>query len=768
MMMIKRTAAAVMVSALLAGCSAAPQTQPGQNSTDSTAGREESITDIKKVDFEVIPETFSMIIKDREDSILVSLPGDKRRVEDFVENENETSWTYPDEQVAVSITQQDGNLDVGIKSLNDEGLTFQWPNVVGEHYYIPFGEGKKIPADDQVWNQYLRNGSYSTIEQLSMPFWAVGDGNFAITYILDYPFYSSLDFLDKDDNQFQVTHEFPGIDQNKERHLQISLSADNPVTIAKEYRRYITDQDKFVSLQQKAADNPEVEKLYGAPHIYLWGNQIIAPENINWPKFRQELDSSLMENLKTLALKTEAGQETAAIFDEIAGQDYVSEYQKQAICNLITQAVLLDDFDQLMGRQSSGQENRYDVLAARKELLAAGLPDVFAPVDEWVSEGTTDLMTEMKESGIGQAWIGLNDLEMVYLKPEVVKAAADAGYLIGTYDSYHSIHEPGKEQWVTAAFDDQTLYDQATVTDQDGNKVTGFKNVGRKLNPTLSLPSVKQRMERMLAGDVPFNSWFIDCDATGEIYDDYTPGHLTTKQQDLNARLERMSYIRDQHGLVIGSEGGHDFAAPVIAFAHGIELRTFAWMDPDMNQNKESEYYIGKYYSPTGGVAEHFSKKVPIKDYYYQLFLNMKYEVPLYKLVYNDSVITGYHWDWSTYKIKDHENDRMLREVLYNTPPLYHLDHQEWDKYRDSIVSHTAVWSDFSKKVINLEMTGFEMLKEDGQVQKTTYGDEISVIANFSDEAYQYESQEIPAHSLLIREGENNSIYTPDYQSESS
>ena len=48
-----------------------------------------------------------------------------------------------------------------------------------------------------------------------------------------------------------------------------------------------------------------------------------------------------------------------------------------------------------------------------------------------------------------------------------------------------------------------------------------------------------------MSSQLPFNSWFIDCDATGEIYDDYTPSHITTQEEDLAARLERMSYIRD-------------------------------------------------------------------------------------------------------------------------------------------------------------------------------------------------------------------------------
>ena len=72
-----------------------------------------------------------------------------------------------------------------------------------------------------------------------------------------------------------------------------------------------------------------------------------------------------------------------------------------------------------------------------------------------------------------------------------------------------------------------------------------------------------------------------------------------------------MAYIRDQYHMVIGSEGGNDFAASTIAYAHGIELKSFSWMDEDMKSNKDSEFYIGNYYYPSGGVAAHFSKVIP-------------------------------------------------------------------------------------------------------------------------------------------------------------
>ena len=49
----------------------------------------------------------------------------------------------------------------------------------------------------------------------------------------------------------------------------------------------------------------------------------------------------------------------------------------------------------------------------------------------------------MKEAGIDKAWIGLPNWEQGYMRPDFVTEAKEAGYLVGPYDSYHSIHEKG-------------------------------------------------------------------------------------------------------------------------------------------------------------------------------------------------------------------------------------------------------------------------------------------------------------------------------------
>lgn len=768
------------LSLILSGCGAGgnvsgPSVPPQIEETEEESAVISQVTGIP-FGFQAVPEDFSLVFKVKDQTLPVSGSGEQRVVSDYEESGDGVSWRYPEEDVAVSVMPVEDYLQVEITSEKAVDHSFTWPNISSETYYFPFGEGKRVPADDLVWQNYLDQQEFSVIEQLSMPFWVSVSGDYTVLFIMEDPYRTRMQFAADPEITFSVTHEYPEIDENRTNRFRIYLTENDPVMAAKLYKNYVIENGEFVTLEQKAAENENIRKLYGAPFIYLWGDFVISAEDINWKAFRQSLSSPIMTYLRSFADDVENGQEFLASMKEMASQDYVAEYQKQIVCSYISQLLKRDNFldISIFVKSNSGLDSLLEAgyenltesqkIQANKYALAANLPEVFSDAGTWMDASTITLLDEMKASGIDQAWIGLNSWEQAYAKPELVEQAAELGYLIASYDSYHSIHEPGSERWITAKFDDTSLYENASVINRNGEKEKGFQGVGRKLNPALSLPSVKNRMEDIMSNQLSFNSWFIDCDATGEIYDDYTPSHITPQEKDLAARMERMSYIRDQYHQVIGSEGGNDFAASTIAYAHGIELKTFSWMDEDMKENKDSKYYIGKYYNPNGGVAEHFSKRIPIKEEYYTIFADPQYDIPLFKLVYNDSVITSYHWDWSTFKIKDIVPNRMIREVLYNVPPLYHLDAAEWETYGEEIASHNSVWSEFSKQAVIREMTGFQYLEEDGSVQKTFYGDYLTATANFSDTAYQSGNTEIPAHSVLIQMDGRSEIYTPSFR----
>ena len=180
-----------------------------------------------------------------------------------------------------------------------------------------------------------------------------------------------------------------------------------------------------------------------------------------------------------------------------------------------------------------------------------------------------------------------------------------------------------------------------------------------------------------------------------------------------------------------------------------------------MRQNKDSQYYIGgNTMHQMGGVPSRYSKQVPIKDLYKSIYIDPTYSLPLYKLVYNNSVITTHHWEWGSLKIKDEVKDRMLYEVLYNVPPLYHLDKKTWYDNKNLIIAHINIWSPFHKKAVTKEMTDFKVFLYK-LVQMTEYGKDLKVIANFSDKDFKYENDVVKAKSLIIYDSGKKINYTP-------
>lgn len=761
------------VSVLLTGCGI-PNHSAKETSTDETQALESKPAE--EISYRVIPETFSLELLSQEESYFVSTPKEPYQVENLKKEGSATTWFYPDRHMEVSIKPVNNYLEVCLVNEDSGDNSFVWPVVKGEQYYIPLGEGKRIPGDDKIWADYLTGMDFTVMSNLSMPMFSVVLGDKAVVYIMEHPFRTNINFTNQDGIGFHLSHEYPQIDSVKEKKFRIYLTDANPVNIAGIYKSYVEEQGKLVTLEEKAKTNENIRKLYGAPHIYFWGERALSPEDIRWDNFRKAISGKIIQHLLSVVSPTEEGAEFQKVLERISEQDYVDQYQKNKICQMITLAVKTDGFydegiftavsENMKPLLQKDVRNEPEQIQLNKYALSAGLPDVFTDADSWGKGFTTDILEEMKHSGIDRAWIGLDNWENAFVNPQLAETASQQGYLIGPYDSYHSIHEPGKEEWKTAAFEDQSLYETAVITNRDGSKETGFKGVGRKLNPTLTMPAVRQRVEQILASRLPFNSWFVDCDATGEIFDDYSPEHITTQQQDYQARLERMEYIGSEKGMVVGSEGGNDFASPVIAFAHGIELMSFSWMDEDMKSNKDSEYYIGKYYSAEGGVPEHFKKQIPIKETYRHIFLDSSFDVPLYRLVYNNSVITTYHWDWSTFKIQGEVENRMLREILYNIPPLYHLDKEEWDLRKEDIISHTRVWSEFAKEAVLKEMTDFKYLTEDGLVQMTSYGEQLSVTANFSEAPFINGDTVLEPKSLIIINHGEVTLYSPEVTSQ--
>ncbi len=713
-------------------------------------------------EFEADAETFKVVITSGDVRETVSEPLKRRKAAVLIKSADIASWNYPDDGISVVLKKEKDHLRVSIAA--DRVGSFGWPNAAAPNYTLPLWEGKYIPADDTHWKKFLNGRNMNTAENFSMRFFALNKKKYAIVYIIENMFNNEIEFNAKDGIRFIFTHEFTATNKIKEYEFKIYVTANDPVSIANVYKNYVKEKGEFALLEDKAKTNANIRKLYGAPHIYLWEREFITAENIDWKKFRSALPSADMDGIRDfIKTSVEDGSEVAAEWNNIKKQDFVSEYQKNAVVRALNHALLRGDFyksNEPAGLDSEGVKlagrgadnlNLIELYDLNKRILKSRLKDTIDPMEKWGNGNSLELLDDMHASGITNAWLGFGmDWIPGLINPEFVKKACEYGYLIGPYDSYHSIHDKCDLEWITAYFDDPQLYENATVTGKKGTKIGGFLGRGRQLNPALSMPAVKARMEDILNTGVKFNSWFIDCDAYGEFFDDYTPGRMSSQADDMAGRLKRMEYIRDEKNMVIGSELGNDYAARTIAFAHGLETPVIGYDDKDMKKDKNSKYYLGQYWSPDGGIPPIYAKQVPIKELYRRIYLDPAYSLPLYKLAYNDCVITTHHWEFASLKFSDEIENRMMYEFLYNIPPLYHIDRKAWKKNRGLIISHIKKWSPFHKKAVMMEMTGFEILSEDRLVQSTRFGPALRVVANFSDREFKYLNDSIKPKTLVI------------------
>lgn len=104
-----------------------------------------------------------------------------------------------------------------------------------------------------------------------------------------------------------------------------------------------------------------------------------------------------------------------------------------------------------------------------------------------------------------------------------------------------------------------------------------------------------------------------------------------------------------------------------------------------------------------------------------------------------------------------------LLELLYNVPPLYHINLEEFKKHRERMKAHYGFFSPLHREIGLLPMTDFAWLTPDRMVQRTVFGDRVEMVANFGMNDFDYQGRLIPKRSILAKRrdtGETH-IHTP-------
>ncbi|MDA1380096.1 hypothetical protein PCI56_10175 [Plesiomonas shigelloides subsp. oncorhynchi] len=90
------------------------------------------------------------------------------------------------------------------------------------------------------------------------------------------------------------------------------------------------------------------------------------------------------------------------------------------------------------------------------------------------------------------------------------------------------------------------------------------------------------------------------------------------------------------------------------------------------DQNRQSPYFLGAWYPDNQ--PDFFFRPAQVKAPYQQLLFAPQYRLPLYQAVFHDEIISCHHWHSDSLKFSDVQGWRDITAMLYNTPPMVHLN----------------------------------------------------------------------------------------------
>jgi hypothetical protein len=108
-------------------------------------------------------------------------------------------------------------------------------------------------------------------------------------------------------------------------------------------------------------------------------------------------------------------------------------------------------------------------------------------------------------------------------------------------------------------------------------------------------------------------------------------------------------------------------------------------------------------------------------------------------------------------KFENVETTVTLTELLYQVPPMYHLNPEVFAKQKAKIMKHVKAWAPAHEVSAFLPLTEFVVLSEDKRVQRTRFGDRLEVTVNYSAEDFaEAEGDElVPAGgAVMVLDGE--------------
>ncbi|EJL83515.1 Protein of unknown function (DUF3111) [Herbaspirillum sp. CF444] len=659
---------------------------------------------------DIDPQTLAVDARLPSGKILpLSAAGQARSVAWLEQADSDTSgqWQWNGD-TKVSAQLNDGTLVLRFSRSAPGQL--QWPTLPSgaQTLLLPIHEGYAVPAQHPEWRQALTKeySGINTTEDLSLPVVGFDYGGYVISLLFANPFNNTLDFFpDAKGIGMTATHQFTRLDLSRPYEVRIALNDADWLAPAKQYRQWLQARGEFVSLKSKLAAVEDGVRLIGASHVYLWGERLIVQQDVkDWRALQRAIPADWLK-----------GEAAKAVRVADLGS------------NVYLQRVLINGVNEALIHLAPGEEAaRFE---QRKKIILDTLGSALNPPASWGDGSSPKMIERLRKAGLDRLWLGLPQWTAAFVSPEGVVAARQAGYLIGPYDSYDTAlpASNGDPIWLSAQLG-ADAYLRCGIMLENGKRKPGFQGKGVYTNPACVRPLLERRIS-MLQALSHYNSWFLDVDGTGMVFDDYDPAKPTSQVLDARNRIAGMEWIAQSQGLVVGSETGSAVVNSSIAFAHGMQTSGFGWRDADMRKDRQSPYYLGAWF-PQDEPA-FFFKTSSIKPQYQTLYFDPTTRLPLFQAAFHDSIVTTYHWTVDSLKFKETRVTTELLQQLYNVPPLLNISLGTADRRIAYLQSIDAFFRPLHERLFDQKLTGFRWLDTDGRLQETRFADGTRILANF-------------------------------------
>ena len=740
------------VAALFSTCTFSANAQDRQITLTNTNNSDTVLISAKtlKIDWNGLSVNSAALTVDRQPQKATKL---------VAHSQTKASWTMIPSGIHVEAELKEGDLLVqftlpeNTQLKRNHPIELAWFDLAEQHtqtLFLPFSEGMRVPTNNKQWVNYLidNHSGSNTTQDLKMPFWTVQQKDQFISYQMINPTNNQLLFSDtpsdtlseaKTKIDMSASHQFTALNQSQPFTVRITLG-DSWLDGAKQYRDWRIDHDLSESLTENKKQNPDVSKLIGASHVYLFGKDPLSIQDVyDW----WGLNAWYLERSQ-LIVPSEAKRELSSLSK---GKDWFSQYHKQLLLDSISQSLqglypvttptLTDNTIQA----------QYAAAQNKKNWLIQNASSYLNAPDTWGQALSSGMVNNLNKAGLNKLWLGFDNWMPAFYQPNAVELAKQSGYLVGTYDSYNTaIPAKLNDNWLTAQLP-TPIRETCAIELADGSLKKGFRGNGYYLNPNCHLDYIKQRAQDIMSFG-HFNSLFLDVDATAMAREDYRDN--SNESYMLSSFNNRTQWLSEQPNLVLGSEDGNSLTTKGIAFAHGLETVGFGWTDKDMKENRKSPYYLGRWYPDHK--PDFFFKPAKVKEPYKSLLFSPQYRIPLYQAVFHDEVINTHHWHSDSFKFSNVKANRDLTAMLYNTPAMVHLTRDEALSNSSPRIKALKHYQDgfepIHKQLWNKQLVDFDWLDNNGDVQQTVFDDGSKIIANFSDQAFSQNGVTIAATSI--------------------